>query len=398
MRFRLLVVVLLGCAANAASAQENLKELVDRAWARAVSVRAAEGRIAEADAGRAQAESLFAGSPALELATRSDRFNNDRGLREHEVALSAPIWLPGQRAAHGKFVDAETAEAAARLNAAHLELAGLVRERVWALVAAEAEYAHAQLHAEAAKRLEADTLRRVKAGDLARTDALLAMQEALNAMAEVQAAKRVRAEAAAKLQALTGSAQLPSVYEEHDVPAPSLEAHPRVLAARLAAERAQRRVRLLSTSRSDAPEVALSHRWEQSVDDPSHERSIGISVRIPLATDARNRPLDAAAQTEVSTTAAEERAAIDQVQADIQSAQAALAAAEEQVSLFEARHAAATERAELLNKSFELGELSLAEQLRARSAAGAAGLARERAYAERGLARARLNQAKGILP
>ena len=398
MRCRLLCFVLLTCAWNSANAQENLKDLLESAWTRAVSARAAEGRIAEADANRVQADSLFAGSPAVGLSTRSDRFNENRGMDEHEVALSAPIWLPGQRTARGELVDAETAEASARFNAARLELAGKLRERLWALVGAESEYEHAQLHADAAKQLEADTLRRVKVGDLARTDALLASQEALNAMVEVQVAKRARAEAVAKLQVLTGTAHLPHAYTENDVAAPPLEAHPRVLAARLAGERAQRRVRLRSASRSDAPEVALSHRWERNTDDFSHERSIGLSVRIPIGTAARNRPLDAAAQTEVATTAAEERAVIDEVQAEMQSAEAAAAAADEQVALLEARYAAAKERADLLNKSFQMGELSLAEQLRARSAAGAAGLARERAYAERGLARARLNQARGILP
>ncbi len=396
------IVAIAWAIAMPAAGQErpsDVTQLIERAWSRASSARQAEGRVNEADAGRAQASSPFAGSPSLSLATRNDKLAHDHGIEEHDVSIAAPIWLPGQRSARGALAEAETSEAQARVQAARLMLAGKVRERIWALAEAESELEHAQLHAAAAQKMEADVMRRVNAGELARTEGLLAKQEQLIAMSAVQTARSKRAEAASKLQALTGYAQLPARYEEtvHQAPSP-LEAHPRVLAARLGSDRAAKRVRYVSSTRRDAPEVAVSYRWERGMSDSAYDQTVGVGIRIPLATAARNAPLDAAALTEASTAAAEERAALDSVQADIAAAQAALESAEQNLLLAEERKATAGERAALLKKAFEVGELSLVDWLRAQSTARAAEVALEHARTERGLARARLNQALGVLP
>lgn len=396
------IVAIAWAIAMPAAGQErpsDVTQLIERAWSRASNARQAEGRVNEADAGRAQASSLFAGSPSLSLATRNDQLARDHGVEEHDVSVAAPIWLPGQRSARGTLVETEVSEAQARVQVARLVLAGEIRERIWDLAEAESELEHAQIHAEAAQKLEADVMRRVNAGDLARTEGLLAKQERLIAMAAVQTARSKRAEAASKLKALTGYGELPSRYEEtiHNAP-PPLEAHPRVLAARLGSDRAAKRIRYVSSTRRDAPEVAISYRWERGVSDSAYDQTVGVGIRIPLATTARNAPLDAAAQTEAATAAAEERAALDGVQADIVAAQTTLESAEQNLLLAEERNATASERAALLKKAFDIGEFGLADWLRAQSAARAAEVALERARTERGLARARLNQARGILP
>lgn len=376
-----------------------LTDLVEQAWTRASAGRLAEGRVNEADASQAVASSAFNGSPSLSLATRTDKHARDRGVEEHDVELAAPLWLPGQRSARSALADAEMSEAQAQVLAARLALAGEVRERVWNLADAQSELAHAELHAQAAQRLEADVARRVSAGDLARTEGLLAKQERLAAMATVQKARSDRAAAAAKLQTLTGSAQLPARYEEAPHSGPlTQEVHPRIAAARLASDRAAKRARFVGSARRDAPEIGVSYRWERGAHESSYDQTVGIGIRIPFASDARNRPIDAAAQTDVATAAAEERAALDEVQADIAAAQAALDGAEQSLLLAEERRAAAQERAGLLKKSFDLGETGLAEWLRVQTEASVAGIAATRARSERGRAVARLNQAQGVLP
>ena len=396
------IVAIAWATAMPAAGQErpsDVTQMVEQAWSRASAARQAEGRVNEADAGRAQASSPFAGSPSLSLATRNDKLARDHGVEEHDVSVAAPIWLPSQRSARGALAEAEVGEAQARVQAARLMLAGEVRERIWALAAAESDLEHAQIHAEATQRLEADVMRRVNAGDLAYVEGLLAKQERLIAMAAVQAARSKHAEAASKLQALTGYAQFPARYEEaiHN-DSPSLEAHPRVLAARLGSDRAAKRIRYVSSTRRDAPEVAVSYRWERGVSDSAYDQTVGVGIRIPLATAARNAPLDAAALTEASTAAAEERATLDGVQADIAAAQAALESAEQNLLLTEERNATASERTTLLKKAFDAGELGLAEWLRAQGTARGAEVALEHARTEHGLARARLNQARGVLP
>lgn len=395
------LVVVAALAAGAAQAQQatsiDLKTAVERAWERAAAARTLEAKRHEAEAGRAQAGSLFAGSPAIGLSNRTDRWTERNGARETEVSISAPVWLPGQRAAREALAKAEAGQADTALTALKLNLAGEVRERLWALAAIDAEVALAKQRAEAAAALETDVNRRVKVGDLARADALLARQEALSARAALSEAEIRRVDAAARLQVLVGQVMVPDRYEEVQA-GKGPDAHPRVLAAKAARERADRRLRFVTSTRRDAPEVGLSYRWDRSSDIASTDRTVGVSVRIPLATDARNRPLDAAAQTEVATATAEERTALDSVQADTLAADAALAQAEMLYQLSAERLTAARDRESLIQKAFNLGDQSLTELLRAQAGAREAEIAHARDHAALGLARARLNQARGILP
>jgi outer membrane protein TolC len=375
----------------------DLKSLVGRAWERAATARTLEGRRLEADASRAQADSLFAGSPAIGLSNRSDRWTDRNGIRETEVGISASIWLPGQRAAREALADAEAGQADTAISALKLSIAGEVRERIWALAAIDAEMTLAKQRAEAAATLESDVTRRVKAGDLARADALLALQEALSAQVALREAQSRRADAAARLEVLTGAIAIPEHYENVQAGG-ALDMHPRVLAAKAARERAERQLRFVSSTNRDAPEVGLNYRWDRGGSFAATDRSVGVSVRIPLATDARNRPRETAAQTEVATAAAEERTARDSVQADIRAAEAALGHAESLMQLSAERLAAARDRASLIQKAFDLGDQSLTELLRAQAGAREAENAHARDRAALGLARARLNQSRGIVP
>lgn len=375
----------------------DLKSLVELAWERSAAARTLEGERVEADAGRAQAAGMFAGSPAIGLSDRSDRWTDRQGARETELAISAPIWLPGQRAAREALAVAEAGQADTAIAVLKLSIAGKVRDTVWALAAADAEVALARQRTEAAAGLEADVVRRVKAGDLARADALLARQETLSAQAALHEAEIRRTEVAARLEVLTGFATVSPHYEEvqaSDAP----DMHPRILAAKASSERAQQQLRFVSTTRRDAPEVGLSYSWDRGGNAASTEHSVGISVRIPLATDARNRPRETVAQTEAATAAAEERTARDSVQADIRAAQVALDHAESLARLSVEHQAAARGRAALIQKAFDLGDQSLTELLRAQAGAREAQIAYERYRAALGLARARLNQSRGILP
>lgn len=388
-------------ATGSVQAQEaipvELTTLVGRAWERAVAARTLEGRLLEADASRVQADSVFAGAPSIGLADRRDRWTEQDGARETEVSMSAPIWLPGQRAARQALIAAETEQTDAALATLRLTLAGDVRERTWALASAQAEVALAEQRASTAAALEADVARRLKVGDLAHADLLLARQESLAAQAALREMRVRYADAAAKMQILTGMVAVPA--REEDVQAGNgPENHPRVLASRAARERAQRHLRYVDQTRRDAPEVGVLYRWERGAGVAATDRSIGVSVRIPLATSGRNRPREAAAQTEMATSAAEERQALDSVLADIQAAERAHEHVEGLVQLSTERVSAARDRASLIQKAFHLGEQSLSELLRAQAAAREAETAAARDLTARGLARARLNQSRGILP
>ncbi|MBB2917668.1 TolC family protein [Cupriavidus alkaliphilus] len=400
--FSVLASALLMPAAHGQSAPADLRALFDAAWERSVAFQATEGRRLEAAASRIQADALIAGPPMLGLLHRDDRWTERRGLRESEVQLGVPVWLPGQRAARGDLADAHAAEAEAGAALARLNLAAELRERVWQLAAVEGEREVMRRRAGIAASLRDDVRRRVNAGDLARTDLLLAQQDDLAAQGLLAESEARVVEAKARLLQATGVSALPLRYDETAAPAadPAAQAasHPRREAAQQAVLRGERQLGYLRKSRRDPPEVGVMYRNDRAGGGMPGDQTVGLFVRIPFATDARNLPRETAAQTELMTARAELERTERNVRAEIDAAQAALRLAEQQLGLTQERSAALSERAALLRKTFNAGEIGLPEVLRAQNQAleAEADLARQRA--RRGIAIATLNQALGVLP
>ena len=398
---RILLPLLLALALPALPAAADpagLRALFERAWERSASGRAAEARRDEGIAGREAADSLLAGSPSVAIAERNDRQNRNRGQRERELELALPLWLPGERAARRVLADGDVEEIDAALAAARLALAGELRGVAWALVLASAEAAIAEQRQALAQRLEADVARREAAGELARTDLLLARQEALAARADAAAAATRRLAAGERLRVLGGSDVLPGNVEETLAPAAATESHPRLRLAAAAAARARAALDLARESRRDGPELSLGVQESREDFSSPLRNSLRIGIRIPFATEARNAPRLAAANTALVQAETERRRIEAEVVAEDRQTEAELAAAALSAALAVERAAAADERARLLARAFELGELPLPEMLRAQSAALEARLESARSQAAHGLAKARRNQARGVLP
>lgn len=398
---RILLPLLLALALPALPAAADpagLRALFERAWERSASGRAAEARRDEGIAGREAADSLLAGSPSVAIAERNDRQNRNRGQRERELELALPLRLPGEREARRVLADGDVEEIDAALAAARLALAGELRGVAWALVLASAEAAIAEQRQALAQRLEADVARREAAGELARTDLLLARQEALAARADAAAAATRRLAAGERLRVLGGSDVLPGNVEETLAPAAATESHPRLRLAAAAAARARAALDLARESRRDGPELSLGVQESREDFSSPLRNSLRIGIRIPFATEARNAPRLAAANTALVQAETERRRIEAEVVAEDRQTEAELAAAALSAALAVERAAAADERARLLARAFELGELPLPEMLRAQSAALEARLESARSQAAHGLAKARRNQARGVLP
>lgn len=389
-------IVLLTAPAVAAP---SLRDVLDRVWERATQARVAEARRAEADAGRIGAESLMAGAPALSLAQRDDRFNQNRGVREQEVGISVPLWLPGQRSAQLAFAarDAEDSEAA--VTATRLALAGELRSVIWLYAGARAEAELVRERLVLAEQLEASVAKREAAGDLARTDLLLAREETLAARGAMAAARTRERQAQERYRLLTGLDELPARIEEPLALAALMPAtHPRQRLAEAAAERARAGMQVARESRREAPELSVG--VQQSRDDfaSASRNSLRIGLTIPFATEGRNAPRIAAANSALIRAEAEARQTIAELDGGQREALAALDNAELAAAAAQERSALAAERLQLMQRAFDLGELSLVELMRVRSAANAARLESTQARIALSAAKANMNQAKGILP
>jgi outer membrane protein TolC len=187
----------------------SLPVAIDAAWQRALSAREVDGQRRRAQAEQTAAGSLWAAPPSVWLGYRDDRIDANNGARETEVALSWPLWLPGQRSARAAAAGAELSLAEASGRAARWRIAGDVREAAWVLTAHQAELDQASAHATSLQALADDVERRVRAGDLARADALAARAETLAATAQQAEARQRLLAATSRWTLLTGLQALP---------------------------------------------------------------------------------------------------------------------------------------------------------------------------------------------
>ena len=402
MRTRRLSLYLVGTALALpcwalAAPPVTLKHAVDSAWQRVPDARTIEARQLEAAASRAGAASWLATPPTLGLSQRRDESGSGRAQRESEMSVSSSFWLPGQKSARETLAARTTIEASAHLLATRLAVAGLVRNRMWEAASAQVTLDEKQDHLHHLEGLADEVGRRVKAGDLARSDGLLADQEVLAARIEVGKARTAAAEALARFQVLTGLPELPALEPEplREAEAP---ANTRLAAAQASEQRARADLRLLEANRSAPPTIALSVRREDERGLREPTRSLGVALQIPFGSAARNRSVEAEAQTAIATAAAEAAEAQAASAADLAVARARLANAGTALNDAIARAKALHEHTALFENAFRQGERGLADLLRSRALTHEADVAVAQQQVAVGHAHAQLNQALGILP
>lgn len=402
MRTRRLSLYLLGAAFALpcwalAAPPVTLKHAVDGAWQRVPDARTIEARQLEAAAARATAGSWLATPPTLGLSQRRDESGSERAQRESEMSVASSFWLPGQKSAREALAARTGDEAAAHLAATRLAVAGLVRDRMWEAASAQVTLEEKQDHLHHLEGFAHEVGRRVKAGDLARSDGLLADQEVLAARIEVGKARSAATEALARFQVLTGLPELPALEPEplREADAP---ANLRLAAAQASEQRARAALRLAEANRAAPPTIALSVRREDERTLREPVRSVGVALQVPFGSAARNRGVEAQAQTAIATAAAEAAEAQAASGADLAVARARLANARFALEDAVARAKALHEHTALFENAFRQGERGLADLLRSRALTHEADVAVAQQKVAVGHAHAQLNQALGILP
>jgi outer membrane protein TolC len=388
-----------------------LPALVDLAWARSPQARQLEGDLAQASALSDNARAWFPGSPTLSFGQRSGERPGQRDLSEQDIALSAPLWAVGQRSALAQSADLQQQAAQAALAAGRLALAQQVQDQVDALMMAQLTATQAQARVDALIALERDVQRRVAAGELARTDALLMRQEVLAAQGDIRQARLTLIEAEHRFHVLVGEvrpelAPLPAPLHTADAELTRLmqslheavEGHPRLLAARAALAQQQARQQVVQASGRLPLALGLSHRRERDADASRTNTSWGVSLSVPLFQEPGQARQLIAAQTEVDVAQTELSRTHDILANDLREAIQSLQ--HQRALLADAREAqdAARQRADLIRTSHRLGESSLADRLRAEQALHNMDslLAQRQALVTQ--AQARLHFARGVQP
>ena len=382
----------------------TLRAALDAAWQRAVAARESEGQRLRIEADRTAAASLWAAPPSFEVSYRDDRLQSNIGKREVELGVAVLLWLPGQQTARVATADAADAQANAAEQAARWRLAGELIDAAWQIATLQAELAQADQQAALFQQLSMDTERRVRAGDLARVDALSAQAEHL-AATSVQSEARQRLQSArARWTLLTGLTAAPDLTvvpgagSVQQAAPDAVESHPELQLARQSSALARQRLDLLRVSRRDAPELSVGLRREMPGRAEASQGSLVLGLRVPFATRERSRPLEAAALAELDVAVTHEQRLRERLESERSSSGQAVQAAVAQSQAETTRARLLRERASLFDQSFKAGETPLPDLLRALVAAAQADSAAARQTAALGLARARLQHTLGLLP
>jgi outer membrane protein TolC len=382
---------------------QGLAEALELAWARHPQASAAPASADEARARIAAADELLPGAPTVAIAQKSDRLDSRHGKQEWELEVSAPVWLPRQRAARQAEGEALAAAVTGRNAALRLALAGELRETWWAVAASRLAVEVSERRVATAQALLDDVMRRHRAGDLARIDANLARTELLAAQVERTEAQLAEVASGQAWTRLTGRSAPPHIEAERAAGPPPhaaepLDAHPRLVEGLAAVRLARARLALAEQFSRDQPEFALRAWRERSEASEPYANQFGFRVSIPLSFGPRVRQESLAAQAELIRAETEFERLRDQLRIDLARATVELDAAGRQLEAARQRRALAADNVLLAQKSFALGESDLVALLRVRAADFEAEAFHHRQLAHRGLAESRLRQARGEMP
>ena len=382
-----------------ASHGQTLTHALEQTWARHPMALAQTARQAQMQAQADLASGLTPAPAALSLSNSGDRLNANTGKSEWEIELSVPLWLPGQRATRISESHSALVEAEAHARALRLQLAGELREAWWATSGARQAVELAQGRVESALALQADILRRVNAGDLARLDANLAQNERLAAESELLESRLALRHAEQAYQLLTGTVAPTRLAPELlSTSADTRSSHPEFAAVQAVAQLAQARLNVAEKSQGDAPELAVRWVKDRGEFNAPYANAIGVKLTLPLSSGARTRQDNSAAlaalvQAQAELVQVRQRHALGEEKARLN-----LDVTQQQLVMAKERLALTMDSQKLAEKSFALGESDLANLLRARSNQFEAKALVDRHQTAHFLGVSRLNQTMGVLP
>jgi outer membrane protein, heavy metal efflux system len=393
----------------------TLQQAYAAAWARQPEAASLAARREAAASQRRAADGWAAEATALEFETKTDRLHANDGGREYSLALAVPLWLPTERARTAALAEAGVTALEHKLQADRLRVAAALREAWWGAQRAMQEHLHAAQRVTHVQQLAADVARRVRAGELARSDQFQAEMALAQAEAALAEALALRQSALLALRAVMG-ADLPEAAEpgpaepeatpllpmtSHPRPDRQLRvdpAHPAVAELNARAELSRKAAELSAVKTRANPELMLGTTRERSQFGGNYQQSVTLALRLPLGGGSRASSQVATARAEALEAEVQARLASARVQGEIDAAQARTGAARTRLLAVEKHARLAQEVRGFFEKAFRLGEADLPTRLRTEQEAAEAERQASLLRIEAAAAVSALRQALGLLP
>ncbi len=373
----------------------TLKDVLDQAWSNQVQ----SARSEQYDAQLSASQAWVPEPPTLSISGRSDQIDTNNGRREWEAEISQPIWLVGQRERAQAVAQSERDAGTQRFAFERWQLAGELREAWWEVRLADAEQNEAERKLKEAAQLEADVLRRLKAGDLAPLDLNQVRSSLAIAKADVLRAQTAAARAHQHYLALSKNAPLP---DQSEILATSdvdlLSRHPALTNVTAAATTAQAKLRQASGDTRNSPEVGLTVTRERGSTAEPYQNLAKVTLKIPFGSESRNQPRITAANADLIEAQLLTEQTQRKLDAMIAVGKVEFEQSQQTVLVFRERVQLVEQSFTWVEKAFRAGQLDLPARLKAEADLASARLSFTRAKLESARAISRYNQAVGVLP
>lgn len=371
---------------------------VDHAWQISQNQQLSDQRLIAIQASQSANQSWFPSSPELSGRYLSDRLSEDDGRAEVEVEVEFPLWLPGQKTAIAATLNGRHTLQQASVEAAKLELAGVVRGLYWDLILKRNSLQSAQSRSLAAQRIAEDVQRRIDIGILAETDLLLARAELLSTQAEQLSAQQELYVAERSYLARIGYQQIGHWAMERQGQSRTVDQHPLLQQAVAQLQAARLEVKRMQVE--DREHSRLSVGWSNERDDresPSHSL-VQIGFRVPLGKNRKKSSELAEAAADLLETEVQLSALKRELEANTVIALTALNSARLHQRSAQLREQTNNQRKKLDVAAFNAGELGLQAMLASRNQVDQARQNLQQRQIEVARAVSTLNQALGYLP
>lgn len=377
----------------------TMAEAVEVAFANYPTSLELAARSAQAEAWTDRGQSWLAGRPSATLRYQTDRWGANDNLAEYEGGILFPLWNWGGRTAVKKLGNAFTAESGAADFALRWEVAGLVRNALWAIALAESDHELAEQVLDMAASLTASVERRYELGDVALGDVLLAQSSYLEAQTTLIEAAAMLLDAERSYRSLTGLERRPPFHGELLSRIQDVEPdHPALVFANAEVSRAEAGLAVAEQAAKSGTSLLIGPRNERPAFGDDYEKSIGVTVSIPFGGSSHRRAQVSGAARIAATAKASRAQQVRALELAMHEAAHGLDVVHQNLAATSERRDLADRHLVMAESAYEKGELELIDLLKVQASAIAATRQVARLQIDEKRQTAFYNQAVGKLP
>ncbi len=374
----------------------TLSSLLDMTMERHPHAGVLAARSATVDAETRYARRWLPDSTSLAAFHMSDNALDDIGVYENEVAVSFPLWLPGEKKAQSRLSETLAVSQSSDEAALRWRVSGELRRQLWQLKLAERQWQLAMEQEQRLSEMLAQVTLFAEAGELSRADQLATMEELAIWKGETMLLEAKFMDALRLYRSFTGLDTIPAKTEETLSERQDIgDQHPALRQALDHLAESSASTDLVRERSNTRPSVDVFWRGFRGDATSPDVDALGIGFAMPLGKSPRREPEVARAFEAYAMAESELLETRRQLQLELHEAEHVLHTTRARLENSEVMFEAASERFELDKLAFELGEFSTREWLRRLSRFKSIERSHELLLIEQDAAIAAYNQAVG---